>query len=87
MQTRKNIRLPQYDYSCPGFYFVTVCTDKKQKILSSVRRGDACHRPSTSLTNIGQIAKKVLRQIEQKYDFRKYIDENPDRWAEDKYFI
>jgi len=33
---RKNIRLPEYDYSSAGAYFVTICTDQKQRILSEL---------------------------------------------------
>ncbi len=161
MQSRKNIRIPDYDYSQPGMYFVTICTDKKQKIFSSVRRGDACRRPKIELTRIGKTAKLIFSSIEQNYKCRidcsvimpnhihflldttqramtsiaptlgktvgaykslvireckkqgliensfwqrgyyehvvrteqdlteiiKYIDENPDKWAEDKYFV
>ena len=31
--TRKKIRLPQQDYSEPGAYFVTICTEKRANIL------------------------------------------------------
>ena len=161
MQTRKNIRLPNYDYCQPGMYFVTICTAKKQKIFGSIRRGDPCGRPKTELSKIGEIANLVLNLMEKSYDchidcsiimpnhihilfdttrratarvaptlgkivgaykstvitlcrreelsnhsfwqrgyyehivrterdlseIRKYINENPDRWAEDKYYI
>ena len=33
---RKGIRLPEYDYSSEGAYFVTVCTDGKLRILSEL---------------------------------------------------
>ena len=33
---RKGIRLPEYDYSSEGAYFVTVCTDGKRRILSDL---------------------------------------------------
>ena len=36
---RKQIRLPDYDYSAPGAYFVTVCTYEKRCILSSITVG------------------------------------------------
>ncbi len=31
---RKRIRLPDYDYSSPGAYFVTICTYQKKCFLS-----------------------------------------------------
>ena len=30
---RKNIRLKNYDYSEPGSYFITICTQNKEKLL------------------------------------------------------
>jgi len=33
---RKPTRLSEFDYSTPGAYFVTICTEKKAKILSKV---------------------------------------------------
>ena len=30
---RKNIRIENYDYSTPGAYCVTVCTNKREKIF------------------------------------------------------
>ena len=33
---RKGIRLPEYDYSSEGAYFVTVCTDGKRRVLSEL---------------------------------------------------
>ena len=34
--SRKRIRLPEYDYSSPGAYFVTVCTHDRRCILSDI---------------------------------------------------
>ncbi len=36
MQTRKPLRLSNYDYSQNGVYFVTVCTKDKAHLLGSV---------------------------------------------------
>ena len=30
---RKTIRLPDYDYSTPGAYFITICTANREKIF------------------------------------------------------
>ena len=35
---RKNIRLKEYDYSQNGAYFITICTNKRRKILSKICR-------------------------------------------------
>jgi len=31
--SRKQIRLTGYDYSLPGYYFVTICTQERKNIL------------------------------------------------------
>ena len=54
MSKRKQSRLPDYDYSSPGAYFVTVCTLGRRCILSDIRRGDPCGRPSLILTEYGK---------------------------------
>ena len=33
---RKQIRLKEYDYSTPGYYFVTICTQNRKEILSKI---------------------------------------------------
>lgn len=36
---RKSIRLPHYDYSHPGMYFVTICTHQREPILGTIDAG------------------------------------------------
>jgi putative transposase len=36
---RKQIRLPRYDYSRPGYYFVTVCIQNRSLLLGKVKDG------------------------------------------------
>lgn len=36
MQTRKNIRLKEYDYSSEGMYFITICTNGKRNIFGEI---------------------------------------------------
>ena len=43
---RKQIRLPDYDYSAPGAYFVTVCTYEKRFILSNITVGAIHESPA-----------------------------------------
>lgn len=33
---RRSIRLKDYDYACPGAYFVTICTFQRESILGEV---------------------------------------------------
>ena len=60
---RKNPRLPDYEYSQPGAYFVTVCTKEKACILSTIVGGDAHIAPYPQLTMIGRVCDKYLRSI------------------------
>jgi putative transposase len=45
---RRSIRLPDYDYTFPGAYFITICTYGKQCILSEVKSGEVI------LTDLGR---------------------------------
>ena len=56
-QRRKNMRLPDYDYSSAGGYFITVCTDGHRCILSEIL--DDCVR----LTELGAVAEETLKSI------------------------
>ena len=40
---RKPVRLPKYDYSTPGAYFVTIRTQDRRRILSDLSVGAAAH--------------------------------------------
>ena len=61
---RKTIRLPNYDYSSEGAYFVTICTQGKAKILCNYSmpalEGDA---PEFHLTPIGRTVDDMIRLI------------------------
>ena len=61
-QERKINRLPEYDYSTNGAYFVTLCTQNRQKILSSIV-GDGFPVPKS----YGLIAEEFVAQIPVKY--------------------
>ena len=45
METRKHNRLKGYDYSQNGYYFITICTVEKSKILCDISVGANCVRP------------------------------------------
>ena len=59
---RKPNRLWEYDYSTNGAYFVTICTQDRLKILSSIV-GDGSPVPKP----YGMIAEKLIAQIPEKY--------------------
>ena len=50
---RKPNRIPNYDYSLPNYYFVTICTHQKQHIFGTVAQ----------LNGYGQIAAELLLTI------------------------
>ena len=59
---RKPNRLFDYDYSTSGAYFVTLCTQDRKKILSSIV-GDGFAVPKPC----GIIAEEIIAQIPVKY--------------------
>lgn len=36
---RRSIRLPEYDYSLPGAYFITICTHGRQSVFGEIVDG------------------------------------------------
>ena len=65
---RKQIRLPEYDYSTPGAYFVTICTQDRRCILSEIAVGAAISRPpEVRLTRYGEIVDLAIRTISSVY--------------------
>jgi len=82
---RKSIRLKNYDYSSNGYYFVTICADKKQNLFSTVTVYDNSKELDTykdmvyadkivSLSKIGLIVRNQLLSLEKRYESVK-IDE------------
>lgn len=79
--TRKPNRIKRYDYSRNGAYFVTICTHERKRILSEVIVGTLSRSvPTVSnedpegcavMTQLlwhGQIAEKILRQMDAFYE-------------------
>jgi putative transposase len=50
-----------------GAYFVTVCTQDKQKILCEIAGGGVLDAPYVKLTDCGKIAEKIIHSIENVY--------------------
>ena len=73
MQIRKNPRLPGYDYSRDGIYFVTICTAGRQCLFGTIRPavgGDAHIAPhmaeppaAVNLTSLGRVVEKYLHSM------------------------
>lgn len=64
---RKPNRLPNFDYSTPGAYFITICTRERKCIFwDSV--GASIARPQTpQLSKYGMIAERAIRDISLRY--------------------
>ena len=66
---RKSTRLNHYDYSSLGAYFITICTEGRQKILSQIVGDDVPGVPkNVELLPCGKIADKYINQFNEFYD-------------------
>ena len=53
---RRAARLPGYDYRTDGYYFITICTDQRRCLLSSIQAG------TVYLSPLGRIADQEWRR-------------------------
>ena len=60
LPTRKNIRLKDFDYTKNGFYFVTICTHKRQRLFGEIVGSTLCGRP-------GEMIEKWLLETQNKF--------------------
>ena len=67
-QTRKPNRLPDYDYSTPNTYFVTVCTLNKQCLFGHITPTDNLSIPTMTLSSLGILTRTAILQIPAKYN-------------------
>ena len=58
---RQSIRLKGYDYSRPGYYYVTICTQDRKKLFGKI--DDAIMR----LNDAGQMIDQEWNQIQKRY--------------------
>ena len=66
---RKPNRLPTFDYSSNGAYFVTLCTQDAKRILSTVAVGATCGRPPViELTAAGEIVEREILRLNETYE-------------------
>jgi REP element-mobilizing transposase RayT len=73
---RKNIRLNEYDYSQNGAYFVTICTENRRNLLSTIVGGDFHVAPAPALTAIGIEVEKTIQWLNERNNsalFDKYV--------------
>ena len=66
---RKNLRLQNYDYSSEGCYFITICTEYRKNLLSTIVGGDDLGAPKQIILKpYGKIVEKYILSIENAYD-------------------
>jgi REP element-mobilizing transposase RayT len=58
---RKLNRLPEYDYSTPGLYFVTLCIHQRRHLLSRIENG------RTELSMAGDICRNLWFDLLNRY--------------------
>ncbi len=58
---RRPARLREYDYSAPGAYFVTVCTEGKRRIFGEITDGQM------RLNEAGRMVQEVWEQLPRRY--------------------
>ena len=57
LKSRQSIRLPNYDYSRPGYYFVTICTKNKVNYFGEI------NKEKIMLSDIGKITNQYWQEI------------------------
>lgn len=66
MRERKHPRLKGYDYSGPGGYFLTICTDKKKQLLSEIV-GRGLAPAAVHLLPAGELVAEELGKLEGRF--------------------
>ena len=62
---RKSVRIPGYDYTQDGWYFVTICTHNHNVLLGNVVNGEMV------LNEYGQIVSKIWKWLPEQYKYIK----------------
>ena len=65
---RKQNRLTEYDYSQPGAYFITICTQSREKILWDGVGADTIRPQNIPLSTIGKVVEQGILQIADYYE-------------------
>jgi putative transposase len=58
---RKTIRLPQYDYSQPGYYFITLCTRQRLPLFGQITLGRMI------LNGAGKMLQRLYNDLPNKF--------------------
>jgi len=76
LPVRKRIRLKSFDYSSPGYYFITLCTEDKEKILGDIVGHGLQDVPQMQDTVYGKLVRQQLEGMARFYDniiLEKYV--------------
>ncbi len=65
---RKPTRLKDFDYSTPGRYFITICTEHRRELLCKIVGDGVPDVPKNILSYYGEIADKYITQMKDFYD-------------------
>ena len=65
---RRSIRLPEYDYSQSGCYYITICTNHRELVFGNIKNAEM------ELSELGEIVKKYLLEIPQHFE-NVFLDE------------
>ena len=60
LPSRKPTRLKGYDYSQNGYYFITICTHNRKRLLCDIVGGGAYDAPKIILSKCGEIVDKYI---------------------------
>lgn len=63
----KRMRLPAFDYSSKGAYFVTICTKDRRRILSGLSAEPIPPSADPVLTEIGKIVDSSIARVPTQY--------------------
>jgi len=64
---RKSLRLQNYDYSRPGYYFVTICVYQNRKIFGNIVGAGPCAGPKLNLNKFGLMVQSIWSDIPKFY--------------------
>ena len=71
---RRSIRIKEYDYSKEGMYFVTICTQNREEILSKIVGAGLASAQKEEidmyLTKWGEVVNKEILNLSCEFDIR-----------------
>ena len=63
LPNRKRLRLPNYNYSQAGYYFITICTKDNRQLLGQVIHSTENNIVHVTLTQTGQTIQSYLEKM------------------------